>query len=53
MTKKYQEITDVTLSLCYSHLRANLSEIGYESIPEEHVITSFSQMGPTPKKWER
>ena len=40
-TKRDREINDVTMSLCDSHVRANLSEIGYESIPEEHAITSF------------
>ena len=32
--------------------RANLCEIGYDSIPEEHVETSFL-MGPTPTNGER
>ena len=40
-TKKYRERTIVTLSLCDSHLRANISEIGYESMSEEHVRTPF------------
>ena len=38
---KNQERTDATLSLCDSHVRANPSEIGYESNPEEHVSTPF------------
>ena len=37
--------TTVTLSLFDSHIRANIYEINYESIFEEHVITSFY-------KWE-
>ena len=45
MTKQDQERTNVTLSLCHSHVRANIFEIGYELIPEEHVRTYFY-------KWE-
>ena len=41
MTKQDRERTDVTLTFCDSDVRANISGIGYESIPEEHVITSF------------
>ena len=39
--KKYRERTDVTLSLCYSNVRANVSDIDYESMPEEHVRITF------------
>ena len=33
----------VTISLCDSHVRANLYDIGYDSTPEEHVINSLKK----------
>ena len=50
MNKQDRERTYVTLSSCDSYVRANLSEISYESIPEEHK--SFLQMGLIPTNWK-
>ena len=41
--------SSATLSLCDSQVRANISEIGYESTPEGYAITTFLQMGLIPK----
>ena len=40
-TKQDRERSDVTLSIFDSRVRANLCDIGYESMTEEHVRNPF------------